>query len=146
MLTLATLVLSVLGLGVAGYLTYVHYNHNALVCTTGGCETVQSSKYATLGPLPIAVLGVGMYLALGALAAARRFRADWLAFDTATILAWVAVAAGVAYAAYLTYLELFVINAICQWCVTSAIISVLILACESVLLWKTVIAPPDLFD
>ena len=147
-LPLAILVLSVLGLGVAGYLTYAHYNQDALVCTIGSCHTVQSSKYATIGGVPIAIFGAGMYLTLGALAAARRFRVGPLGWDTATMAAFGIVLAGFVYAAYLTYVELFVIDAICQWCVGSAVITTLILALESILLWKTVLGPVgnDPFD
>jgi uncharacterized membrane protein len=145
-LPLIILVLSVLGLGVAGYLTYAHYNQDALVCTVGSCHTVQSSKYAMIGGVPIAIFGVCMYLALAALAAARRFHIGPLDFDTATMAAFGIVLAGFVYAAYLTYVELFVIDAICQWCVSSAIITTIILALESVLLWKTVLGPLDTFD
>jgi uncharacterized membrane protein len=140
------LVLSVLGLGVAGYLTYAHYNQDALVCTIGSCHTVQSSKYAMIGGVPIAIFGAAMYVALGALAAARRFHVGPLAYDTATMAAFGIVLAGFVYAAYLTYVELFVIDAICQWCVSSAIITTLILALEAILLWKTVLGPVDAFD
>src|SRR4051812_11240116 len=87
-LPLIILVLSVLGLGVAGYLTYAHYNQDALVCTVGSCHTVQSSKYAMIGGVPIAIFGACMYVALAALAAARRFRVGPLDFDTATMAAF----------------------------------------------------------
>jgi uncharacterized membrane protein len=145
-LPLIILVLSLLGLGVAGYLTYAHYNQDALVCTVGSCHTVQSSKYAMIGGVPIAIFGACMYVALAALAAARRFHVGPLAFDTATMAAFGIVLAGFVYAAYLTYVELFVIDAICQWCVSSAVITTIILALESVLLWKTVLGPADAFD
>jgi uncharacterized membrane protein len=142
-LPLAILILSVLGLGVSGYLVYTHYHASALVCTIGSCHTVQTSKYATVGGVPIAFFGVAMYLTLGLLAAARRFRVGPFGYDTATTLAFGVVLAGFAYSVFLTSVELFVIDAICQWCVSSAIIATIIFALEAVLLWKTVIAPSE---
>lgn len=143
LLPLVVLVLGVLGLGVSGYLVYTHYHESALVCTIGSCHTVQTSKYATVGGVPIAFFGVAMYLALIALAAARRFHIGPFGYDTLTTLAFGTVLAGFAYSFFLTYVELFVIDAICQWCVSSAIITTIILALEATLLWKTVIAPSD---
>ncbi|MCC6935125.1 MAG: vitamin K epoxide reductase family protein [Thermomicrobiales bacterium] len=127
--------LSILGIIVAAYLTYSHFDESALMCAVGDCGTVQKSKYATLGPIPIAILGLGMYVALG-LSALGRMRGKLpVSFEVATMASWGIALAGVAYALYLTYLEIWVIKAICQWCVASAIITTLILAIESVLLW-----------
>lgn len=127
--------LSILGIIVAAYLTYSHFDESALMCAVGDCGTVQKSKYATLGPIPIAILGLAMYVALG-LSALGRMRGKLpVTFEVATMASWGIALAGVAYALYLTYLEIWVIKAICQWCVASAIITTLILAIESVLLW-----------
>ena len=119
------LALAVVGVGIATYLTYVHYAQIEPICTTGGCETVQSSRYATLGGIPIAVFGLGMYLAIVALLVARRTE-RWR--DVPLFAAWTFLLAlgGVLYSAYLTYLELRVIHAICTWCVASAITVTLI--------------------
>lgn len=130
----ATFVLALAGVAVAGYLTYVHYQPAALFCTIGGCETVQTSKYATLAGVPIAILGLGMYLAVLALGIARRARPEWQ--SPATMGAFTLVLAGTLYAAYLTYLEIWVIKAICQWCVVSAILTLGILITEGVSLWR----------
>ena len=62
LLRLALLAVSAAGIGVAAYLTYVHYQPRALICTTGGCETVQDSKYAVLAGIPIAVFGLASRL------------------------------------------------------------------------------------
>lgn len=132
--TLAVLVMSMLGIGVAGYLTFTHYNHDALVCTVGDCGTVQSSEYATIGRVPIALLGLGMYLTVAATAVIRLMNRRPMSFDSLTVVSWGIAFAGVLYAAYLTYVEIWVIDAICQWCVASAIITLLILAIESSLL------------
>jgi uncharacterized membrane protein len=139
-LLLGLIVLSVIGAGIAGYLTYTHYDESALVCTVGSCETVQQSDYATLGPIPVAILGLGMYLALGGLAVARYLGRGVLALDQSTMLAWAIALAGVAYAVYLTYVEIWVIDAICQWCVASAIVTTIMLAIESVIVWRVILS------
>ena len=64
-LRLAIAVLALVGLGVAGYLTYVHYAGVKVLClSSGGCETVQASRYAKLAGIPVAVLGLGGYVLL----------------------------------------------------------------------------------
>jgi uncharacterized membrane protein len=114
-LTGAIIVLAVVGLGVAGYLTYVHYAGLHPVCvSSGGCETVQSSHYAKLAGIPVPVLGLLGYAGiLGSLL----IRGDTGRMATAGL-----AIVGFGFSLYLTYLELFVIKAICQWCVGSAVI------------------------
>ena len=104
--------LCVIGLGIAGYLTYTHYLGLAPVClASGGCDIVQSSKYATQFGIPVPVLGLVGYLAfLGSL---------WIKGEMGRLLGMVMAIGGWAFSAYLTYLELFRIHAICTWCVTS---------------------------
>lgn len=126
--------LAVLGIGVAGYLTYSHYDEGALVCAIGSCHTVQNSPYAVIAGIPISILGLGMYLAVIGLGLLRRTRTDWS--QPATMASFAAVLAGTIYAGYLTYLELFVIKAICQWCVISAILTVGLLVTEGTILWR----------
>ena len=111
-----TAVLAAIGLAVAGYLTIVHYAGAEPVCAlSGSCEKVQSSEYAKLAGIPVALLGLLGYASiLVSLAVARGERGR---------LARVGMTAvGFGFSAYLTYLELFVIDAICQWCVASAIL------------------------
>jgi uncharacterized membrane protein len=115
-LRIAVAVLAVAGLGVAGYLTYVHYADLEPICAGGGggCEKVQSSDYAELAGVPVALLGLIGYAAILASLAlpgeAGRFTGALLAF------------VGFGFSAWLTYVELFEIDAICQWCVASAVI------------------------
>ena len=75
-LRIAIGVLCLIGIGIAGYLTYVHYAGLKVLClSSGGCETVQASRYAKLGGIPVATLGlVGYILILGSLRIARRDR------------------------------------------------------------------------
>jgi len=140
-LGIISLVLSIAGIAVAGYLTYVHYNVGALVCGVGDCEIVQSSKYSQMFGIPIAIFGLLMYLAILALIIVRHTMQDWSDLASTGIL--VLLIAGTIYAAYLTYLELEVIRAICQWCVISAIITVLLLITEVTRLIRTWNAPLD---
>lgn len=126
-------VVALAGTGVAAYMVRVHYDDSALICTVGDCATVQKSKYAELWGMPIAILGLGMYLAILALGMFRWRRPAF--FGPATLASFTLALSGVLYAAYLTYVELFVIDAICQWCVASAVLTVVILAAESIGVW-----------
>ena len=114
-LRLAILMLCILGIGDAGYLTYVHYSGAKALCTFGGgCETVQTSRWATLDGVPIAILGLIGYVSIMLSLAIRHELARAAAFGIALI--------GFGFSAYLTYRELFTIKAICQWCVASAVL------------------------
>ena len=115
----ATRILAVLGIGVAGYLTYVHYAGLTPVCgISHGCETVQTSRYATLLHTPVALLGLITYAVVLATSFSRGERAMLSGF-VLTVTAF-------AFSSYLTYRELFTIHAICSWCVSSAIIFTLL--------------------
>jgi uncharacterized membrane protein len=115
-LRIAVAALALVGLGVAGYLTWVHYAELEPICAggSGGCERVQNSDYAELAGVPVALLGVIGYAAILVSLAlpgdAGRFAGALLAF------------AGFGFSAWLTYVELFEIDAICQWCVVSAVL------------------------
>lgn len=114
-LPLAILVLCVLGLVDAGYLTYVHYAGLKVLClSSGGCETVQASRWAKLGGVPVAVLGLIGYLAILITLPIRTELGRAVSFGVSLI--------GFGFSMYLTYRELFTIHAICQWCVASAVV------------------------
>jgi uncharacterized membrane protein len=118
-LRLAAIVLAVVGLGVAAYLTYIHYGGIKPVCGLGGnCEKVQTSEWSKLAGVPVALLGLLGYA--GILVA--------LLVDTesARMAAALLALAGFGFSAYLTYRELFSIDAICPWCVASAVIMTLL--------------------
>jgi uncharacterized membrane protein len=123
-----TAVLALCGIAVATYLTIIHYDTGALVCTVGDCHAVQSSEYSKIGPVPVALLGLGMYLTITAISIARWRRPDLTA--KLTTVSFAIVLDGTVYAAYLTYLEINVINAICQWCVLSALLTLGLLFSE----------------
>jgi uncharacterized membrane protein len=114
--------LALVGLFVALYLALYKLGYiGQLTCTVGGCETVNTSRWATFLGLPVAVWGVGFYLAVLAvsLVGVRERHADerWVSLLMTFLTGW-----GVLFSAYLTALELFVIHAICMWCVISAVI------------------------
>jgi uncharacterized membrane protein len=113
-LRLATAALAVAGIGIAGYLTWVHYAGLEPVCVGGGggCEQVQASRWAELAGVPVALLGLGAYVAiLASLALPEELGRTVAAFLTLI---------GFGFSAWLTYVELVEIEAICQWCVASA--------------------------
>jgi uncharacterized membrane protein len=111
------------GLFVALYLTLYKLGYiGTLACAVGSCEKVQTSKWATFLGFPVGAWGVGYYVAVLGMALAgltARF-ADSRALSQ--LLVGV-TASGLLFSIWLTYLELFVIDAICQWCVVSAILA-----------------------
>ena len=113
------IVLALIGLGVAGYLTYVHYAGIQPVCGIGaGCEKVQTSEWAELAGVPVALLGLLGYA--GILAAL------FIEREEALVAAALIALVGFGFSAYLTYRELFTIDAICLWCVASAVVMTLL--------------------
>lgn len=145
-IALAQAILALAGMAVAAYLVYVHYQETALVCGVGDCEKVQSSSYAEFAGIPIGWFGLALYVAIAALLAARQ--RGLIGADIADVLLVGATFAGTLAVAYLTYLEIWVIEAICQWCVTFAIITVILLALSAVRLARTFAAAagPDIQD
>jgi uncharacterized membrane protein len=114
-LRLAVLVLALAGLAIAAYLTYVHYAELEPVCGLGGdCERVQTSDYADVAGIPVALLGLIGY----ALILASLFVPGELGVVACATFALV----GFGFSAYLTYREIVTIDAICTWCVASAVV------------------------
>ena len=124
--------LALLGLAISAYLTWVHYAGIEPVCSgISDCERVQSSDYAELVGVPVALIGVVGYATILASLRAR--------VELTALLSYLAVA----FSGYLTWAELFRIDAICQWCVASAVVmgAIAILAVLRVLRAPAV-APP----
>jgi uncharacterized membrane protein len=118
-LRIAIGLLCLIGIGVAGYLTYTHYAGLRVVClSSGGCETVQASVYSKLDGIPVAVLGLAGYIGILFSLAIRNDLGRAAGFGLALV--------GFLFSMYLTYRELFTIKAICQWCVSSAVIMTLL--------------------
>ncbi len=111
--------LAAFGVVVAGYLGLTKLGGDSpLFCTAGsGCDIVQASRYAVFFGLPTALWGAGLYAAIGGIALIGMDARRWLG-------AFLLSVAGVSFSAYLTYLELFEIGAVCSYCVLSAVIAV----------------------
>lgn len=126
-LRVTTIVLAAVGLGVASYLTWVHYSGAPPVCTAGGnCLKVQTSVYSELAGVPVALMGLIGYVAiLASLLAPER--------ETSRLATLALTLGGFGFSAYLTYRELFSIHAICEWCASSAVIMT-VLMCLAV--WR----------
>jgi uncharacterized membrane protein len=110
------LVLALAGIGIATYLTYVHYRGLSPICAINeGCEKVQSSRYAKVGGVPVPLIGLIGYLAI--------LTSLFVRGEAARLATAGMALGGFAFSVYLTGLELFEIHAICQWCVGSAIVT-----------------------
>ena len=123
--------LIIIGLGIAGYLTFVEVGDKQAICgPVGNCNGVQNSSYAKLfGVLPIGVLGLIGYTALMVAWVIHKFGPKALHMLSALAL-WGMSLFGVAFSIYLTFLEPFVIGATCMWCLSSALVM-------TALLWVT---------
>jgi uncharacterized membrane protein len=103
--------LALVGASVAAYLLYVRHTGGELLCTNGGCEVVQSSRYAEVFGVPVAALGLIGYLALllTSLSASGAARAAQVGIALAAFT----------FSAYLVYVQLALIGSVCEWCVVS---------------------------
>jgi uncharacterized membrane protein len=118
-LRMTAAVLAVAGIAVAAYIAISEGGGGSPKCLVGGhgCETVAQSRYSHLAGINVAVIGIAGYVVLLAAALAPGDPGRFAGFFAALI--------GFGFSAYLTYLELFVIDAICQWCVASAVLMTL---------------------
>lgn len=103
--------LALVGVALASYLLYVRWAGATLACSTGGCETVQASSYSNVLGVPVALLGLAAYVTIFATSLSRHEFARAAGVSVAL--------AGVGFAAYLLYVQLAVINAVCEWCLAS---------------------------
>jgi uncharacterized membrane protein len=115
--------LAVIGVAVATYLTYIHYAGINPACTAGqSCIKVQTSVWSKVAGVPVALLGLIGYIGiLGSLLAPDREETRVATLGLTLI--------GFAFSGYLTYRELFSIHAICEWCVSSAVILTILFIC-----------------
>jgi uncharacterized membrane protein len=135
-LRITMIVLTVLGVGLASYLTYIHYAGIKPLCGAngGGCEIVQTSEYSKLAGVPVALIGLLGYIAILGSLLARESETSRLATVAFTVV-------GFGFSAYLTYRELFSIHHICEYCVSSAGL-ITVLMCLSV--WRFLRGDPGL--
>jgi uncharacterized membrane protein len=124
--------LCLLGLGISGYLSYKRVAGGSLSCTRWAqCDVVNNSIYAYFLGVPISFIGLAGYLLLLALALA----ALWATGRAQRQILWLSLLlalGGVGFSVYLTYLEIYVIEALCAWCVASAIVITLLAIVDAV--------------
>jgi len=141
-LDIAMFGLCLIGVGIAGYLTYTRFFNQAIACVAGGgCDIVAASPYAAFVGIPVSLLGLLMYLALaGGVIARWRFsltnnlswrgRLEWALF--------VASLLSVVFTGYLVAMSLFVIKATCIWCLGSAATITVLFVLFAIRLWRSV--------
>ena len=110
-LRLAAAALALVGAGLAGYLLYARYTGATLACSSGGCETVQRSRYSELLGVPVAALGLFAYLTLLVAAAARG--------ELARLVQAMVALTALGFTTYLLFVQLWLIGAVCDWCLAS---------------------------
>jgi len=115
----AVLALCFVGAAVAAYILAARLGGSQLYCSTGGCETVQSSKYAEVLGVPVAALGLGAYVVVAG---------SLLAGATGRVVAAAVALGGVAFSVYLLVVQLAVIDAVCSWCLVNDAIATLVAA------------------
>jgi uncharacterized membrane protein len=137
-LRITMLVITVLGVGLASYLTYIHYAGIKPLCGTngGGCEIVQSSEYSKLAGVPVALIGLLGYIAILGSLLVPESEGTRLATVGFTVV-------GFGFSAYLTYREIFSIHHLCEYCLSSAGL-ITILMCLAV--WRFLRGDPGLYE
>ena len=139
----APVVFSGLGIFVSGYLVAKRFTGGSLACTRWAqCDVVNNSVYSQFFGVPVSVIGLAGYLLLLGLALA----ALWTQGRTQRqllLLGLILSLGGVGFSIYLTYLEIYVIEALCAWCVASAIIIALLAVCGALNLRRTSFAGPE---
>lgn len=128
--------LAAFGIGVAAYIAIAEADGGAPACLSGsgGCETVAASSHSELAGISVALIGVFGYALLLGAALLRGDPARLAGFGLGLI--------GFGYTVYLTWLELFVIEAICQWCIVSAVVMVALFATNTARMLRCVGTPP----
>ena len=132
----APVVLSVGGVLVSGYLSVKRFTGGSLACTRWAeCDVVNNSVYAKIYGVPVAFIGLAGYLVLMGLAMAA-LQAEGAAQRRLLALGFLLALGGFGFSVYLTYLEIYVIEAICFWCVISAILITLLTLLSGMNLWR----------
>ncbi len=133
---LITWIATIAGILDAGYLSYVKLTKVAIYCTPGlgQCDVVNSSPYSFLLGIPLAYLGLLTYFAILFLLVFGE-KIEFLKPYSLYLLFGIS-AFGFLFSLYLTYLEIWVIKAICQWCVLSAILMTVICICTTIRLFS----------
>lgn len=136
------LVLIFAGIVVSGYLSYVKFTATPMICVEGSvfnCTTVQNSAWSTLLGVPIAYLGLAMYLTLGALFLLEDAN-DFLR-ENAILLQFIIGLFAWLYSMWLVYVQFVLLQALCQWCLTHEAIMTVLFGVISIRLWNSLRVP-----
>jgi uncharacterized membrane protein len=132
-----SLILAAVGLLDSLYLSWVKLTSAYALCgPIGDCKSVNNSPYAEIAGIPIAILGAGAYLAILVLLFLEHRPGFWQEYSGMGVFGFTLV--GTLYSAYLTYVELAIIHAVCPYCVVSAVIMVCLLVLSSIRLARSV--------
>ncbi|MDP3881076.1 MAG: vitamin K epoxide reductase family protein [bacterium] len=133
-LLIAFIVIATIGFIDASYLTIVHFLGQAPECSIlEGCDVVTSSKYSTIGPIPVALLGALYYLTVAIASIFALDRRSVAATRLVSNLTWLGLLASI----YFVYLQLFVLKSICIYCMGSALGSTVLFILGMILLKRT---------
>jgi len=140
-LRITSIILAILGLLDSIYLVWVKFTGNYAICgPIGNCESVNSSQYSEIFGVPIALLGAGAYLVMVVLLLLEPRGSFWA--ESGPIIVFGMSLIGVLYSIYLTYIEIAILQAICPYCVISAIILVSLLIISAIRLSQS-LGDPD---
>ncbi|RPI07665.1 MAG: vitamin K epoxide reductase family protein [Zetaproteobacteria bacterium] len=121
-----SVILSSVGIVISGYLVVKRFTGGNLVCTRwADCDVVNNSVYSQLFGVPVSAIGLVGYLALLGLAIAALWTHGRARHQILLLTLFLSLG-GVGFSAYLTYLEIYVIEALCSWCVASAVVIMLL--------------------
>ncbi len=124
-LWLASVLLALAGAVDSAYLAFLKFTGTVAACSDiGDCEAVNNSKYAEIGGIPLALLGLLGYLAILAFLILETQFPSWR--DSLHLGVFGFTLAGTIYSVYLTYIEIFVLHAVCPYCVISAVVMLLL--------------------
>ena len=116
------------GIALSGYLLYVRASGSRLACPTGGCETVQASSYSQVLGVPVALLGLLGYIVIVGFAVAR---GELARLGQASL-----ALAALAFACYLLYVQLYVLHAVCAWCIGNDVLVAAVAGLSAACLWR----------
>jgi uncharacterized membrane protein len=129
------LLLGFVGVADSLYLTWIKVMEDGVCNVSSGCEVVNTSPYASIAGVPIAALGAAAYIVMIVILLLES-RSEFFEFNSPLLIFGISLA-GFLYSAYLTYLELYVIHAICPFCVVSAVVLTLMLIVSSIRLQRS---------
>lgn len=113
--------LALVGIALAGYILYARHSGSSLLCSTGGCEAVQTSRYSEIFGVPVATFGLVGYATVLAAAVTR---GEWARTAQVTV-----ALTAFLFSAYLVFVQLHLVGAICDWCLASdAVTTALVVA------------------